>query len=116
MKPTKVELLVAANAEATNKYFEGIELLLEHLLDKFSSLESWKTTMDSSLGSLLQTTSETAGQFRSWRRDHHCHHRCHLPRLPCFNRDRSSMVTRIVNSLYLLFKINNYILINILSY
>jgi hypothetical protein len=53
MKPTKVELLVAANAEATNKYFKGIELLLEHLLDKFSSLKSWKTTMDSSLGSLL---------------------------------------------------------------
>jgi hypothetical protein len=58
----------------------------------------------------------TAGRFRSWRRDHQYHHRCRLPRLPCFNRDRNSMVTRIVNSLYLLFKINNYILINILSY
>jgi hypothetical protein len=66
MKLTKVELLVAANAEATNKYFEGIELLLEHLLDKFSGLESWKTTADSSLGSLLQTTSETRDGFRIW--------------------------------------------------
>jgi len=57
MKPTNVEFFMAVNAEATNKYLEGIKLLLEQLLDKFSGLESWKTTADSSLGSLLQTTA-----------------------------------------------------------
>jgi hypothetical protein len=59
-KPTKVEALMAANAEASVKQYQGIELLLQQLLDKVTGLESWRTSADSSLGSLLQTASDTA--------------------------------------------------------
>lgn len=42
-KPTKVEALMEANAEATDKQFLSIKLLLQQLLDKVFVLESWKT-------------------------------------------------------------------------
>jgi hypothetical protein len=59
-KPTKVEALMAVNAEASTKQYQGIELLLQQLLGKVTGLKSWRTSADSSLGSLLQTASDTA--------------------------------------------------------
>ena len=59
-----VELLMAVNAEASAKQYQGIELLLQQLLDKVTGLESWRTSADSSLGALLQTATETAGRVQ----------------------------------------------------
>jgi hypothetical protein len=44
---------MAANAEASAKQYQGIELLLQQLLDKVIGLESWRTLADSLLGALL---------------------------------------------------------------
>ncbi|CAD6233421.1 unnamed protein product [Miscanthus lutarioriparius] len=55
---------MAAKAEASAKQYQGIELLLQQLLDKVSGLESWLSSVDSSLGMLLQNATETAGRVQ----------------------------------------------------
>jgi hypothetical protein len=49
---------MAANAVASAKQFYIIDLLLQQLLGKVR-LKTWKTTVLSSLGTLLKSTSET---------------------------------------------------------
>lgn len=68
-KSTKVEALMAATTEASAKQYQGLELLLQQLLDKVTGLESWRTSADASLGTLLKTASDTAGrvqQLEAW--------------------------------------------------
>ncbi|XP_004965587.1 uncharacterized protein LOC101757694 isoform X2 [Setaria italica] len=56
----KVEIQMANSLKDLAKKFEGFNLVMQQILDKVIGLESWKTTADKSMGTLLSKADDTA--------------------------------------------------------
>ena len=49
-KPSKLEQQMAANIEDLAKKFEGFQEMMQKTLDKLSGLETWRRSVDESMG------------------------------------------------------------------
>uniref|UniRef100_A0A0A9DEA6 Retrotransposon gag domain-containing protein n=1 Tax=Arundo donax TaxID=35708 RepID=A0A0A9DEA6_ARUDO len=56
---------MVSNVEELAKQFVGFELMMKQALDKLTGLESWRTTADSSLSTLLMKTEEAVARINT---------------------------------------------------
>lgn len=59
-KMPSLQAKMAANVGNMAEEFKSFHLMMQQMLDKMNNFEAWRTTTDSSLGSLLTKTTETA--------------------------------------------------------